>query len=85
MFSEGQAAVVADRIIARLRGSEPASQYGGRGTCYLQFGKDQVALVEVTFVQGQRPTGGLEGPSAALAASKVEFGAGRARRWFNGT
>ncbi len=85
VFSEGQAAVVADRIIARLRGSEPASQYGGRGTCYLQFGKDQVALVEVTFVQGQRPTGGLEGPSAALAASKVEFGAGRARRWFNGT
>jgi len=82
VFSEGQAAVVADRISARLRGAEPSAQYGGRGTCYLQFGTDRVALVEVTFVQGQRPTGGLEGPSAALAASKVEFGASRLRRWF---
>jgi len=84
VFSEGQAAVVADRIIARVRGTETASQYGGPGACYLQFGRDQVALVEVTFVQGQRPTGGLEGPSAALAASKVEFGAARVRRWFSG-
>ncbi len=84
MFSEGQAKVVGDRISARIRGTGASSDYGGRGTCYLQFGKDQVALVDVTFVQGQRPTGGLEGPSAALAASKVEFGASRVRRWFSG-
>ncbi len=82
VFSEGQAAVVADRISARIRRADASSTYGGRGTCYLQFGKDQVALVEVTFVQGQRPTGGLEGPSEALAASKVEFGASRVRRWW---
>ncbi len=84
VFSEGQAKVVADRISARIRGTGTASNYGGRGTCYLQFGKDRVALVEVTFIQGERPTGGLEGPSAALAASKVEFGASRVRRWFGG-
>jgi len=83
VFSEGQAAVVADRISARIRGADPTSSYGGRGTCFLQFGKDQVALVEVTFVLGERPTGALEGPSAALAASKVEFGASRVRRWFS--
>jgi len=75
--------VVADRISARIRGADASSSYGGRGTCYLQFGENQVALVEVTFVKGQRPTGGLEGPSAALAASKVEFGASRVRRWFS--
>jgi sulfide:quinone oxidoreductase len=43
-----------------------------------------VAKVEVTFVKGRTPVGGLEGPSHALAADKIEFGASRIRRWFGG-
>ena len=70
------------RLVGR---TGPAATNPGRGICYLEFGGEQVALVEVTFVQGQRPTGGLEGPSAVLAASKVEFGASRVRRWFSAT
>jgi sulfide:quinone oxidoreductase len=53
--------------------------------CYLEFGHDQVAKVSVTFLSGQAPIGGLEGPSEALAADKVEFGAHRAQRWFGRT
>jgi sulfide:quinone oxidoreductase len=83
VFAEGQAAVVADRIGAQLRGAGPSAEYDGRGICYLEFGNDQVAKVDVTFLTGARPTGGLEGPSAALAADKTEFGASRIRRWFD--
>jgi len=82
VFAEGQAAVVADRIVARVRGDDESAAYGGRGICYLQFGHDQVAKVEVTFVSGQAPTGGLEGPSPALMTDKLEFGTTRVRRWF---
>jgi hypothetical protein len=46
-----------------------------------EFGDDQVALVDVTFFGDQR-TGELQGPSAALAAEKVEFGSSRIKRWF---
>ena len=44
VFAEGQAAVVADAIIARHRGATGvATTYDGRGICYLEFGDDQVA------------------------------------------
>ena len=85
VFAEGQAAVVADRIAARIRGSAQTATYGGRGVCYLEFGHDQVATVDVTFLSGQLPRGGLEGPSAALAADKAEFGSSRILRWFGQT
>jgi sulfide:quinone oxidoreductase len=82
VFSEGQAAVVADRIAARVRGDAESAQYDGRGICYLEFGKDRVAKVDVTFVSGQAPHGDWEEPSQALAADKAEFGASRIQRWF---
>jgi sulfide:quinone oxidoreductase len=83
VFAEGQAAVVADRIIERVRRSGPGSaQYDGRGLCYLQFGAEQVAKVDVTFLSGQSPVGGLQGPSAELALDKAAFGTTRVQRWF---
>jgi len=85
VFAEGQAAVVADRISALIRGAAESGQYDGRGICYLEFGRDQVARVDVTFRSGERPAGDLEGPSRALAADKVEFGSSRIQRWFGGT
>ncbi|HEV2310774.1 MAG TPA: FAD-dependent oxidoreductase [Acidimicrobiia bacterium] len=84
VFAEGQAAVVAQRLVDRIRGKPTSAEYDGKGICYLEFGHDQVAKVEVTFVSGQPPHGGLEGPSSALAADKADFGSSRVRRWFGG-
>jgi sulfide:quinone oxidoreductase len=85
VFAEGQAAVVASEISAAIRQADDASTYDGRGQCYLEFGHDLVGKVDVTFLSGQAPVGALEGPSAALAADKVEFGTSRIRRWFDRT
>ncbi len=84
VFSEGQAAVVADQIISRVRAGSVPTTYDGRGTCYLEFGRDMVARVSVTFLSGQAPVGDLEGPSEAIAADKEEFGTSRILRWFDG-
>jgi sulfide:quinone oxidoreductase len=81
VFAEGQAVVAADRIAALIRGTTSSAQYGGRGICYLEFGRDQVAVVDVTFF-GDQKTGGLRGPSEAWAADKIEFGSSRIKRWF---
>ncbi|HEY6526081.1 MAG TPA: FAD/NAD(P)-binding oxidoreductase [Solirubrobacteraceae bacterium] len=81
VFAEGHAAIAAEHIAARIRGTTSSAQYGGRGICYLEFGADQVALVDVTFFGDQR-SGELIGPSAALAADKAEFGSSRIKRWF---
>lgn len=82
VFSEGQAAVVAERIGDLMRGTAASATYGGAGICYLAFGRDEVARVDVTFLQGQAPFGGFEEPSRRIAADKIEFGASRIRRWF---
>ena len=81
VFAEGQASVVADAIIARAQGGTAAG-YDGRGVCYLEFGGDGVAVVDVTFVAGQAPFGILNGPSAELTAEKTAFGTTRIKRWF---
>jgi sulfide:quinone oxidoreductase len=83
VFAEGQALVVADTIAAQVRGATPSAEYDGHGMCYLEFGKDQVAKVDVTFVSGQPPSGTLDGPSADYVADKVEFGTSRIQRWFD--
>ena len=82
VFAEGQAAVVAERLAAVIRSDAPSSEYDGHGLCYIEFGHDQVAQVNVTFLAGQAPKGEFEAPSEQLAATKVEFGTTRIRRWF---
>ncbi|HWW52885.1 MAG TPA: FAD-dependent oxidoreductase [Acidimicrobiales bacterium] len=85
VFAEGQAAVVAEGISALVRGATDRGEYDGRGMCYLEFGHNQVARVDVMFLSGQAPTGGFVGPSQALAADKAEFGSSRIKRWFGRT
>jgi sulfide:quinone oxidoreductase len=85
VFAEGQAAVVAEQISARVRGAATASTYDGRGICYLELGHGLIGKVDVTFLSGQTPSGGLEGPSADLVADKAAFGSDRSRRWFGTT
>jgi sulfide:quinone oxidoreductase len=82
VFSERQAAVVADQLIARHGGSGTVAAYDGLGICYIEFGHDRVARVEVTFRSGERPSGQFDEPSAELLADKAEFGTSRVRRWF---
>jgi sulfide:quinone oxidoreductase len=85
VFAEGQAAIAADGISARIRGAGDSATYDGRGVCYLEFGGHQVAKVDVTFVSGQPPHGTFEAPSQALVADKAEFGTSRVQRWFGRT
>ena len=82
VFAEGQAIVVADALSAIIRNSTSSTTYDGHGMCYLEFGHNQVARVDVTFLSGQSPVGDMDGPSFDYVADKVNFGATRIQRWF---
>jgi len=82
VFAEGAAQVVAAEIVAQLRGGPEPEGYRGTGSCYLEFGGEQVARVDVEFLTGPKPTGRYQAPSKALVREKEEFGASRVRRWF---
>ncbi len=84
VFAERAADVVAQDIVAKIRGSDPPPPYDGRGTCYIEFGDGMVAKVEADFLSGPSPTGELVGPSREIAAEKAEFAEDRRQRWFGG-
>ena len=82
VFAEGSARVVAAAIIAQLRGGPSPEAYKGPGSCYVEFGHDQVGRVDVDFLSGPKPTGTFQEPSEALVAEKAHFGSSRLQRWF---
>ena len=81
VFAEGAGAVVAERIIATIRGGEEPAPYGGVASCYVEFGDHLVGRVDADF-SGPTPTGPFAGPSLETAEEKKEFASSRRRRWF---
>jgi len=83
MFAEGAARVVADQLIARIRGANEPPGYDGKGACYIEFGGDEVARVDVDFFSTPgHPTGRFVAPSMETAAEKAAFASIRRARWF---
>jgi sulfide:quinone oxidoreductase len=82
VFAEGASRVVAASLIASIRGGEQPDPYGGRGSCYIEFGAGRIGRVDVDFLSGSKPTGVFQEPSVALVSEKREFGASRRARWF---
>jgi sulfide:quinone oxidoreductase len=83
MFSERQAGVVADQLIAQVRAANAPPGYDGTGTCYIEFGGNEVARVDVDFYSTPgKPTGTFVEPSIQTASEKADFAASRGARWF---
>jgi sulfide:quinone oxidoreductase len=82
VFSEGQAKVVAEQLIARQRSQTDSARYEGAGACYLEFGLGRVGRVDVNFLGGPTTRAALQMPSLELREEKTAFGASRQARWF---
>src|SRR3954468_8173724 len=82
VFAEGAARVVANHLIAQIRGGDEPAAYDGTATCYVEFGDDLVGRVQVDFFSGPSPTGEFFAPSPTITAEKADFGASRRTRWF---
>lgn len=82
VFAEGAAKVVARELIAEVRGEDAAPPYDGRGSCYIEFGEDRIARVDIDFLSGPEKTGEFNPPSLELRNEKEEFGSSRKARWF---
>ena len=81
-FAEGEAAAVAETLIARINGRGDTGVYAGRGVCYLEFGGDRIGRVDVDFFAEPHPVGIYHEPSVDLRVHKQEFGSTRRMRWF---
>jgi sulfide:quinone oxidoreductase len=82
VFAEGAAKIAAASIIAAYKGKENDTAYTGAGSCYIEFGKGEVARVDVDFFSGPKPFGIHQDASEALVIDKEHFGSSRKARWF---
>jgi sulfide:quinone oxidoreductase len=82
VFAEGAARAVAKNVSALVRNEEPTAKNPGAGSCYIEFGDNRIARVDVDFFSGPKPTGVFHAPSEELRADKNQFGATRKARWF---
>ena len=83
VFAERAARVVADQLIARIRGEQVPPGYDGTGACWMEFGEHEVARVDVDFfaVPASRRARSRRRPTLT-AGEKVEFATSRRARWF---
>jgi sulfide:quinone oxidoreductase len=82
VFAEGAAKIAAASIIANYKGQQNQKGYTGAGSCYIEFGKGQVARIDVDFFSGPKPFGIHQDASEALTIDKEHFGSSRKARWF---
>jgi sulfide:quinone oxidoreductase len=85
VFAEGAARTVASGLIAEFTGTGDVQRHTGRGSCYIEFGAERIARVDVDFLSGPDPSGTFQAPSAELRVEKQRFGASRRARWFGRT
>jgi len=81
MFAEGAAKTAAEHIIAQAKGEESSEIYQGDGICYIEFGGNQVARVDVEFFDDPSHGTFFE-PSTKNVKEKEHFGTSRTARWF---
>jgi sulfide:quinone oxidoreductase len=82
VFAEGAARVVAQTIVAQLRGGQSPGRHLGQGTCYIEFGQGRIGSVDIDFLSGPTKTGSFNAPSAEQMVAKERFGSTRRARWF---
>jgi sulfide:quinone oxidoreductase len=82
VYAEGAARTVAANIISLLRNEAQTARNPGAGSCYIEFGANRIARVDVDFLSGPKPFGTFHGASQALRVDKEHFGSSRRTRWF---
>jgi sulfide:quinone oxidoreductase len=85
VFAEGAARTVAANLTSILHQQQPTAKNPGIGSCYIEFGANRIARVDVDFFSGPKATGVFYEPTEALRADKVTFGTTRKARWFGTT
>lgn len=81
-FAEAGAKVVVNDILNKINRENNPVEFKGTGTCYLEFGGQQVAKLNANFLGSAEPEVTLDGPSEAFRPDKISFEKDRIARWF---
>jgi sulfide:quinone oxidoreductase len=81
-FADAEGRVVAERIAARARGSDPDAAFDGAGACFLETGGGEAMIVRGDFLAQPGPHVELTASSRHHLADKHAFEQERLDAWF---
>jgi sulfide:quinone oxidoreductase len=81
-IAEGEAATVAEVLIAQITGGAAPPPYDGAAACYVELGDELVGRIDVNFLTYDTPVAKFTAPDARLTEEKKQWGAERRARWF---
>jgi sulfide:quinone oxidoreductase len=81
-IAEGEAATVAEVLIAQLTGAPAPPPYDGVAGCYVELGNDMVGRIDVNFLTFDVPVARFVPPDVSMVNDKKQWGAERRARWF---
>lgn len=81
VFAEGEATAVAKNIISKINSEEDSLLFDGKGSCFLESGKETAALIEVDMFSEDRPSTRLTDSTEQHLSEKLEFERDRLARW----
>ena len=81
VFAEGEAVMVARNIVSKISSRADSLLFDGRGSCFLESGKNTAALVEVDMFSGECPSTRLTDSTEQHLSEKLEFERERLAKW----
>ena len=81
VFAEGQGLTVARSILASIKSRRERPLFDGRGSCFLESGRNTASLIEVDMFSGGGPATRLTEATAAHLDEKEAFERDRLRLW----
>jgi sulfide:quinone oxidoreductase len=81
VFAHAQGDIVADRIVAELKGQTPTSTFNGKGSCFVEMGMGRAAFATGDFYAETAPEISLRRPGRHWHLAKVALEKSWMRRW----
>ncbi|MCE9652015.1 MAG: NAD(P)/FAD-dependent oxidoreductase [Nitrosarchaeum sp.] len=81
VFAEGEAIIAAQNIISKIQSKKESSLFDGKGSCFIESGRNTASLIEVDMFSGTKPLTNLTESTSEHLDEKIRFEKERLTKW----
>ena len=81
VFAEGEGDTVAQNIVSKIQSKEESALFDGKGSCFIESGRDTASLIEVDMFSGPAPSTNLTESTSEHLDEKLQFEKDRFSNW----
>jgi sulfide:quinone oxidoreductase len=81
VFAEGEAMIVAQKIISKIQSKKEFLLFDGKGGCFIESGRDTASLIEIDMFSEPKPSTRLTKSTVEHLYEKIQFEKERLSKW----